>query len=658
VKTKETDQLQWVVLLLAVAVILPTVCLLWFMTQAVRNERLAVRQKLLDICNEAVEDLQKDLVKSTTRDFQRSVNDGDIHAMRVVGAQFVRRDADSVVIYDKDGKAVFPVPETETSVSLFYEPLASAFALEQAGDFTEALAVYQQLAESDLPAEKLFDAYTGQLRCLEKLGRIDAMSPLFNTVLHTHRDKWSAEQIAMLRVIEYEVLAAHWDSYPDKGLLDDLEAWYRLSENYPSATTVWALGKILTVAETISDYDDLHKSLDEDIEWLKKVIRIESLALTAADYFAKQPNYRQQFAERWYAMPTEPLLYSLRVAAGEYELFFLRTQGNFISSVEAVLADFPIPGTQTVVYDHLGRIVYGKGPLDSEPFVTADLDAFSPGWSLALYFDSDDSFSIAAERQAAIYTWTGVLVAGMVVLTGLVAVGGLGRQIRLNRLKNDFIATITHELKTPLASMRVLVDTLREGNYNDQQQAAEYLRLISKENIRLSRLIDNFLTFSRMERNKQAFDIAPASPVEIANIAIDAVYAKFEKENVRFEHHIIKPLPMIKADKDAMATVLVNLLDNAYKYSYDNKRIELSVYRENACVCFSVKDNGIGMTHRQTKKAFDRFYQADSSLSRRTEGTGLGLAIVKFIVHAHQGQVEVQSKPAKGSVFTVRIPTD
>jgi signal transduction histidine kinase len=115
-------------------------------------------------------------------------------------------------------------------------------------------------------------------------------------------------------------------------------------------------------------------------------------------------------------------------------------------------------------------------------------------------------------------------------------------------------------------------------------------------------------------------------------------------------------LPDIFADRDIMVTAIVNLLDNAYKYSYDDKKIELKVFSENSLVCFSVKDNGIGMTRRQIKKIFDRFYQADTSLSRRVEGTGLGLSIVKFIVDTHKGTISVNSRLGEGSTFTVKLP--
>ena len=243
----------------------------------------------------------------------------------------------------------------------------------------------------------------------------------------------------------------------------------------------------------------------------------------------------------------------------------------------------------------------------------------------------------------------------LILVAGGFAGQVVGRQIKLNQLKNDFIATVSHELKTPLASMRVLVDTILEGNYEGQKQATEYLQLASKENERLSRLIDNFLTFSRMERNKTAFEMAESSPAVIVRDAVEAVKSKFSKGQCELEVSIDDNLPMVSADAGAMATVLINLLDNAYKYSGDEKRIELKVFCEDEQVCFQVVDNGIGMSRWAVKRIFSKFYQIDRSLSRRAGGCGLGLSIVKFIVDAHKGQIAVDSIPGKGSVFTVKL---
>ena len=147
------------------------------------------------------------------------------------------------------------------------------------------------------------------------------------------------------------------------------------------------------------------------------------------------------------------------------------------------------------------------------------------------------------------------------------------------------------------------------------------------------------------------------SPAAIARDAAEAVKTKFSKGKCSFEVNIPDDLPDVNADLDAMVTVLVNLLDNAYKYSYDDKRIELSVYSQDGSVCFCVSDNGVGMSRRSVKKIFKRFYQVDRSLSRRAEGCGLGLSIAKFIVDAHKGTISVESKPSEGSKFTVRILT-
>jgi signal transduction histidine kinase len=273
-----------------------------------------------------------------------------------------------------------------------------------------------------------------------------------------------------------------------------------------------------------------------------------------------------------------------------------------------------------------------------------------------LYFNGGEVFEKAAKRQIAVYIWTGVLVILLILAAGGFATRAVGRQIRLNKMKNDFIATVSHELKTPLASMRVLVDTLLEGNVKDEAQTEEYLRMTSKENERLSRMIDNFLTFSRMERNKKAFTISDVKPAAIANDAAEAVKAKFAANNCQFAVDIADNLPDIQADHDAMVTVLVNLLDNACKYTGDQKQITLKVFAENNSVCFVVSDNGIGLAQRHIRKIFDSFYQVDSSLARKAEGCGLGLSIVKFIVDAHKGAISVDSKPGKGSTFTVKIP--
>ena len=169
-------------------------------------------------------------------------------------------------------------------------------------------------------------------------------------------------------------------------------------------------------------------------------------------------------------------------------------------------------------------------------------------------------------------------------------------------------------------------------------------------------MIDNFLTFSRMERNKQAFTMGCCTPAQIVQSAVEVVENRFQQAGVKFTRNIEPDLAEVSADPDAMVMVLVNLLDNAFKYTSSDKQISLRAYRNDSQIYFEVKDNGRGMTRKVMRRIFDRFYQADPHLNRTAEGCGLGLSIVQFIVKAHGGRVTVESTPGKGSIFTVLLP--
>jgi signal transduction histidine kinase len=306
-----------------------------------------------------------------------------------------------------------------------------------------------------------------------------------------------------------------------------------------------------------------------------------------------------------------------------------RQEGMFAEAASGAVTILP-PGAESPV----------QGPSVSLP-----ADPPLVGWQLVM------GLQISRGRPTVAYLWIGILLVGVMVAMAALVARLVARQMRIARLKNDLVATVSHELKTPLASIRLLTETLLDGHYEDAEKTREYLDLISNENTRLGRLIDNFLAFSRMERGKAAFDLGPADPRQIVEDALAAVGEKMDVE-VRVEEH----LPRVTADRDAMVTVLVNLLDNAHKYSQDDRRVTLRVRREGGDVCFDVEDRGIGLSRRAARKVFDRFYQVDRSLSREVGGVGLGLSIVRFIVDAHGGSVDVTSELGKGSTFTVRLP--
>jgi signal transduction histidine kinase len=602
---KNSNQLRWVILLLAIAVILPTVCLLWFMTQAVKNERLAIRQKLID--------------SYTAR-----------------GQEFFSKAADN---FTKDvnnfSSTVQYVPQKLISDS---ESLKKADELEFIdANYAGALKQYELIAKLSSNPNTVYDGMIGQIRCLIKFNKLNEAIEICRQCIK--QKYFNDEQKAKAGLLLIDL----YRKTNNQDLQKELKRLFTVNLSIPSETQVFILDRLIKTANE----ENLAQNLPKEILSAQKFIDSANLTIAANDFLNKN-NVANEPNESFFKIATAPPLYGIYLNKNLLLVTEEKTKQFWQKSID----DFTDNLVFCKIYDDKGVQIGGQNNADGELFKTLKLELCFDNWKTDFYLRSG-VFNQAADKKRVVYIWVASIVIVLMLASTLLASSAVLKQAKLNKLKNDFIATITHELKTPLASTRLLVDTLLESNCQNKQQEMEYLQLIAKENARLGRLIDNFLTFSRMERNKQVFEITKTSPVEIANAAAEAMHTKFENAGVNFKLDIAKPLPQIAADKDAMITVLVNLLDNAYKYSNEHKEIELRVFVEDSNVCFAVKDNGIGMTRRQVKKVFDKFYQADSSLSRKVEGTGLGLSIVKFIVDAHKGKINVESKIGKGSEFKI-----
>jgi len=685
-------QLRWVILLLAVAVILPTVCLLWFMSQAIKNVKLAARQELIDSYQNQLEQVRERVdtvwssqVKYIHIKLEEPIPDVAEHFVRSNAAS-----ADGVIIYNAEGNCIYPTRSLdEGDYSVFSELYEEAWRLEFAeNNAAKALKVYEEIAAKATGAIHRKKLLLQQVRCLRKLGQLDKAKALCIDARETgHGDKGEKAYLRATAELLLTELRKETD-LKNKDMrwrfYDDLRNLLSTVSNYntgsgtmldiPSDQRVLLAKRALELLRNSDKYmhDESFKNRTEGIRLnaaiTKQMMAAEELALGVTELYPTMADFTEWRSETFRVLPKLNNIYCFYYKANDKTVLLLRKRNNVVHKADNkgnIVFDlwyydiaFSKSRVAYRILDRNGAFVGGTEEPTGESFVTAPVSKYFPGWKIELYFEGVDVSKTAANRQIAVYTWTAVLVIVLILVSGGIAGQAVGKQIKLNRLKNDFIATVSHELKTPLASMRVLVDTLLEGNYKDQKQAIEYLQLTAKENERLSRLIDNFLTFSRMERNKQAFEIVKTSPASIARAAADAVKTKFDKGRCEFKVEIDDDLTDVLADQDAMVTVLVNLLDNAYKYSYDEKRIELGVYSEDGSVCFRVSDNGIGMSRRAVKKIFKRFYQVDRSLSRRSEGCGLGLSIAKFIVDAHKGSMSVESIPGKGSTFTVKLPAE
>ena len=310
------------------------------------------------------------------------------------------------------------------------------------------------------------------------------------------------------------------------------------------------------------------------------------------------------------------------------------------------------------VLDQHGQRLAGSPLREGAPVAQTSLRELSLPWLVQARLADQTALKLGVKEQIKAYAWTVVIAVVAVFSIAIAAAVAVSRQLALQELKTTSVATVAHELRTPLASMRMLVDTLREGRCRDETQRREYLDLIAAENVRLSHLTDNFLTLSRLEHRQHDLTLDPVAPRALAEQAVQSVRSRLEAPEVQFSFEAREPLPQIRADREAMVTVLINLLDNALKYTGAKKRIGLSLSHDRGAVHFSVSDDGIGLSRAERRIIFEPFQQVDRKLSRAREGCGLGLSIVKHIVTAHHGHITVTSESGKGSVFTVMIPAE
>jgi two-component system, OmpR family, phosphate regulon sensor histidine kinase PhoR len=234
---------------------------------------------------------------------------------------------------------------------------------------------------------------------------------------------------------------------------------------------------------------------------------------------------------------------------------------------------------------------------------------------------------------------------------------GIQRDRRLAALQIDFVSKVSHELKTPLTSIRMFVETLELGRVKDPEKVQQCLAVIAKETDRLSVLIGRLLSWGAMEAGAFKVELVPTQPADVVRTALDVFQPQVMRASAQVEVQVPEDLPLVRADHSALVDALLNLLTNALRYGGDAKKIEVSAKRRpDEKLEISVRDWGLGIDLKHQRRIFDRFYRADERYSRTVGGTGLGLAIARHIVQAHGGTIEVKSKIGEGSTFTVVLP--
>ncbi|HEU4934610.1 MAG TPA: HAMP domain-containing sensor histidine kinase [Pyrinomonadaceae bacterium] len=290
-----------------------------------------------------------------------------------------------------------------------------------------------------------------------------------------------------------------------------------------------------------------------------------------------------------------------------------------------------------------------------KPEVSLNLDNPFRGLALGIKFQGTTAQAIGQK-----WVWQSFLILGVL---SVLMIGGLvltyrsvNKQVALARLKSDFVSNVSHELRTPLALIRLYAETLELGRITTPEKKNEYYGIIRKESERLSALINNILDFSRIEAGRKEYDFRETDIAELVRNTLDSYRYQIEQQGFALEEQIDPGIPAVKVDREAIARALVNLVNNALKYSDSEKFLCVRLYRDQGVLKLEVSDRGIGIERNEQARIFEKFYRTCDPLVHNTKGSGLGLSLVRHITQAHGGDVEVESTPGSGSKFTVWLP--
>jgi two-component system phosphate regulon sensor histidine kinase PhoR len=278
-----------------------------------------------------------------------------------------------------------------------------------------------------------------------------------------------------------------------------------------------------------------------------------------------------------------------------------------------------------------------------------------PGYSLGIRLRGEtieDLVHVRTSRNLLL-----IVLLDIVLFAGVLFVyRSIRKEMELARIKSDFVSNVSHELRTPLALIRMYAETLEMGRLSNEEKRKEYYGTIVRESERLTRLVNNILNFSSMEAGKKQYHFMLVQLNDVVSGVMETYSVHLKSKGFSPLVELDARLPTVPADSEAVSEALINIIDNAIKYSDREQYLSVRSGMEGRMVFLEVQDHGIGIPASQQQKVFDMFYRVSTGHVHDRKGTGIGLALVKHIMTAHRGEVTVRSAPGKGSTFRLLFP--
>lgn len=685
-----------------VVIFLPSVILAFFGIRAIRNERYKFQQQNLDQQKQFVRSVQAGIQSLIERNSlslkelssSKAVFDRDYRAISTLITQRLRDESlfGQTVIWNYNDPPWLPglqsyPPAVKTLVvpeewRKWQPDLGKAERAEfQGRNFSEAVTLYNQI---------LNRAKDNQVKAwiLSRVGRCEVKHKRFKQALIIYRSiiadfpyllsesGRSLNLVSSLEMLDVLRLDKNYDDF----FRESLKTYNQLNEN------VWSLDgdqtKLYTtmlknmideaVAENSSkdipaDYraavDDIQNLIDKKLEiWRMAEAVRRNILPGIREKLENLSSDSPQVQKNTFEFESNDILVLLipldRNSSGQYREFLgslLRIR-DLTEAIDILVKESCPPGVSILLRSTLSdNIIFGDTEVSQGSPVIAELfpENFPP-WRLEIYPTGEGESGFFLYKN--IFFWTILALLFILFFGSGLIIRTIIHEVNLLNLKSEFIASVSHEFKTPLTSMAAVIERLLDDEVKDPDKAQEYYRILSHDSERLKRLVKNVLDFTKIEEGKREYKLASTDIVELVRREVKSFEKENKSDSLKVGIEIDDDIPPVFADEEAMSQALRNILDNAVKFSGQEKKISVQIVRKENSVEIAVQDRGIGIPDNEQKRIFEKFYRGKQASLVSPTGTGLGLTLVKHIMDAHGGKIIVSSQPGEGSSFSLILP--
>lgn len=668
--TKPGSRRKKIILYYALAVVLPGVVLGFLAYRGIRNDQ-ALREKenlrrlemnSQDFFSEIDSSFVQFIKEQTTDSILagKGKNDPSVLALFVENASGSKKLINHQLLY-LPSELLTPEPEKLMQSVDLREGQRLEFMERR---FSDALKFYQDKILKTINSEEKIQAMVASARLYNKMNQSDKAKALYNEMRKDYPGNLLIENIPLALMASLEILKINEAMKENDEMRNNSRQCLELLLHPPCEYNADQFDMFYqSVKEIIHGADSIIDSLFTELDTQKARTEYLIRIISGPDMTATNSN--NHFKGDKNGLPGIP------INSAELTAVCFSCDKNSTIQTSMVI-DFPIylksisgevikklsTGSliNVKIEDESGKLVFSKVLNQKTDYFSFPFPENLPNWNLLLSDNKPGFMTTLLKAGSGIYLFVFILIALLMVLGFIFTIYTLNVELRLNKLKSEFISNVSHELKSPLTSIQMMTELLHHNRVGTEERKSAYYSAMLEESEHLSHLIDNILDFSRIDDDRKKYDFAELDLDELLVKFIESTRERLSDPGfiIRYKHP--DKVPVIKADKNAIIQVFYNLVDNAIKFSGKSKQIDISLFTRDNELLFCVQDSGIGISGKDQEKIFDRFYRGDEPHRLGIKGSGIGLTIVKQIVEAHGGTIAIESEVGKGTRVTVRIP--